>query len=241
MELCLPVKAGNRIRFISGIFLHAHTEKATFPCPTQPTTSRYAHTHTHTHTHKHAENTSINTRILQKTQDVSSLINTLQIERRLSQIRPTRLIVRLLRLHTQRFPENAHLILQPADDLEFFTPLIGPQSVRRPQHLAHFQGLRVPVITVKARLQVLVFFGLEEVIVVSALGEVVHVIIGAVVADLFGGGAKGIFVFADQLGVVALFGFEEVDGTVGFEELHFKFADLGRWGVIVSREDWKNM
>jgi hypothetical protein len=29
------------------------------------------------------------------------------------------------------------------------------------------------------------------------LGEVVHVVVGAVVADLLGGGAEGVFVFAD--------------------------------------------
>jgi hypothetical protein len=95
----------------------------------------------------------------------------------------------------------------------------------------------VPVITVKAGLEVLVFFGLEEVVVVSALGQVIHIIICAVVADLFGGGTEGIFVFADQLGIIGLFGFEKFDGTVGFEELHFKLANLGRWEVIVSRED----
>jgi hypothetical protein len=55
----------------------------------------------------------------------------------------------------------------------------------------------MPVIPVEARLEVLVFFCLEEVVVVPALGEVVHVVVGAVVADLLGGGAEGVFVFAD--------------------------------------------
>ena len=43
----------------------------------------------------------------------------------------------------------------------------------------------------------LVLFCLEEIVVVSTLGEVVRTVVGAVVADLFGGGAECVFVFAD--------------------------------------------
>jgi hypothetical protein len=60
-----------------------------------------------------------------------------------------------------------------------------------------------------------VFFCLEDVVVMSALGDVVGVVVGAVVADLLGAGAESVFVFADQFRVLGLFGFEEFDGTVG--------------------------
>jgi hypothetical protein len=226
-------KAGNWIR-LSQVSCYTHTQGSDIFSLSPPRTTQSPCRHRHKHGPKTQTHQQQNPA---ENQRFSSLVNTLQVERCLSQIRPTRLVFRFLGVHTQCFPEHSHLILQPADDLEFFSPLISPQPVGRPEHLAHFQRLRMPVITVKARLQVLVFFRLEEVVVVSALGEVIHVIIRAIIADLFGRGAKGIFVFADQLGVVALFGFEEFDGTVGFQELHFKFANLGRWEVIVSRHD----
>jgi hypothetical protein len=71
---------------------------------------------------------------------------------------------------------------------------------------------------------------------VSTLCKVIHVVVGAVVADLFRGGAECIFVFADQLCILDLFGFERSNSSVGFEELRFQFADLCSWTRFVN--DW---
>lgn len=87
----------------------------------------------------------------------------------------------------------------------------------------------MPVITVKAGLEMLVFFCLKEIIVVSTLGEVVNVVVGAVSADLFSGGAEGVFIFANQFSVISLFRFQEFDGSVSLQELRLEFADVGSW------------
>lgn len=85
----------------------------------------------------------------------------------------------------------------------------------------------MPIVSVQAALEVGVTFSLEEITVVASLGEVVHVIVLAVVADLFHHSADGRFVLPNQFGVFYLFPLE------GFDEGFFscvralEFCDSG--------------
>lgn len=131
------------------------------------------------------------------------------------QIRPPRLQLRRFNLQPQRLAQDTDLILQSTDEAQLLPPLIRPEPIRGPDHVAHLERLRVPVVAIEARLQVFILFRLEEVVVVAALGQVVGLVVGAVVADLFGRGAERVFVFADQLAVLALFAFQEVNDALG--------------------------
>ena len=82
----------------------------------------------------------------------SRLINAIQIERRIPEKRPTRLIFRLLSIHPQGLSQNPDFVLQATNDLQLFAPLIRPQSVSCSKHLANFEGLSMPVITVESGL-----------------------------------------------------------------------------------------
>jgi hypothetical protein len=76
---------------------------------------------------------------------------------------------------------------------------------------------------------VFVLLGLQQRVVVTALAEVVDVVVDAVVANLFRRRAQRVFVSTDEIGVLALFGFKDFYGLVGFEELRLELSNLGGW------------
>lgn len=81
----------------------------------------------------------------------------------------------------------------------------------------------MPVIAVKAGGKVGVTFLLEEIVVVTLLAEVRHVVVLAVIADLLDHCTDGRLVFTDELGVLDLFALEDLrealfsgEGTLEF-------------------------
>lgn len=75
-----------------------------------------------------------------------------------------------------------------------------------------------------------VALSLEEVVVVAFLGEVVHVVVLAVVTDLFHHGTNGSFIFPDQLGVFDLFPLEGFDEGFFSCKRTLEFCDSGGFG-----------
>lgn len=123
---------------------------------------------------------------------------------------PSKLLLGLLRLHTKSEPISAHLILQARHDTDRLLLLLAAKTVRGADHLSTLHCLRVPVVAIETGFKVGIAFCLQEVIVVALLSEEVHVVVLAVVADLFDHGADGGFVFFDKLAVFNLLVFENV-------------------------------
>ena len=85
----------------------------------------------------------------------------------------------------------------------------------------------MPFIAFKARLEVVVLFFLEEVVVVTPELDVAVVLGRAVFADLVGCGAHALFVVGDEFGVFDLFVFIEPDQEVLLFQFGLEFEDFG--------------
>ena len=99
-------------------------------------------------------------------------------------------------------------------------------------HIRALHSLGVPVIAIKATFEVSVTFGLEEVVVLALLCQKMHVIVLAIVANLFDHSASSRLVFADKLSVLMLFTFQDFDKLSLFGKSMFKFRNTSSCFII---------
>lgn len=141
---------------------------------------------------------------------------------------PTILFFEFLGLHPQSLAISTNFVLESGNHANRHFFLLATKAVRSANHFRTLHGLSMPVITVKATLEMGVTFRLQEIIVLAFLRQVLHVVVLAVVANLFDHGAHRRLVFTDQLGVLDLFMFQNLDRTLLFGQGAFKFGDASR-------------
>src|SRR2546430_15787188 len=97
---------------------------------------------------------------------------------------PAVLFLWFFRLHTQCVAISANLVLQTGNNTNRDLFLLAAKTIRSADHLCAPHGLCMPMITVKAAFKMSITFSLQKVVVMALLGEIVHVVILAVVANL---------------------------------------------------------
>lgn len=83
------------------------------------------------------------------------------------------------------------------------------------------------MVAVETTFQMSVAFGLEQIVVVAFLGQVIHVVVLTVVADLFDHGSNSCFIFTDQSGVLNLLLLQNLNKALLLREGTFEFGDTG--------------
>lgn len=132
-----------------------------------------------------------------------------------------------LGFHAQGIAIGANFVLQAGNDTngEFF--LLAAKTISGANHFRAFQGLSMPVVTIKATFQVGITLCLKEIVVMSLLIQVVQIIVVAVVANLLYHSADGRLVFTDQLGILDLFDFQDFYQAPLLGEGTLKFSNTG--------------
>jgi hypothetical protein len=140
---------------------------------------------------------------------------------------PAVLLLGSLRIKAQSVAEATDLVLQTSDDADGQLLFLRTKTVCSTDHAAQLHGLSMPMVTFQAALEVGVALGLEEVVVVTLLGEEVRFVVAAVVADGFGNLANGVFVLVDELPVLLLLAAVDFDETFLFGQSAFEFGNAG--------------
>lgn len=117
---------------------------------------------------------------------------------------PTIFLLWFLWLHSESIAVGANLILETSDDTDWKFFLLTAKAVSSTDHLGALHGLSMPVVAVETALQMGVTLSLKQIVVVTLLGEEVHVVVLAVVANLLDHGTDSCLVFPDQFGVLGL-------------------------------------
>lgn len=138
---------------------------------------------------------------------------------------PTVLFLWFLRLHTKGITIRADLVLQTRNDTNRQLFLFAAKAVGGANHLGALHGLSMPMVAVETTFQMGVTFSLEQIVVVAFLGQVVHVVVLTVVADLFDHGPNSCFILADQFSVLNLLLLQDFDEALLLREGTFKFGN----------------
>lgn len=90
----------------------------------------------------------------------------------------------------------------------------------------------MPEIAVQTTLKMGITLSLKQVVVLTFLGQVVHVVVLAIVANMLHHITNSSFIFTDQLGVLDLFMLQDFDGTFLLGESKFEIRNTRSYSIV---------